>query len=56
MTHAKLLLGNETNKGGILINYNEYNLEIVEKMRVGNGKQGIIIILEWPNLTRQKIC
>ena len=31
---------------GILIHYNEQNLEIIESMRAGNGKQ--IIILEWP--------
>ena len=33
-------------KYGILIHYNEQNLEIVERMRAGNGKQ--VIILEWP--------
>ena len=33
-------------RAGILIHYNEQNLEIVETMRAGNGKQ--LIILEWP--------
>ena len=45
----KLLLDNEIG-AGILIHYNEQNLEIVERMRAGNGKQ--VIILEWPNINR----
>ena len=41
----KLLLDNEI-RAGVLIHYNEQNLEIMKRMRAGNGKQ--LIILEWP--------
>ena len=45
-THAKATVRQRDKVGILLIHYNEYNLEIVERMRAGNGKQ--LIILEWP--------